>query len=117
MPNNIEKLRELRAAGTQGRVVSNSHFGCLHTHSNLAKLHPVVHYSHNNPNMENDARLIEAALNLLPALLAVAEAAELCRFLKKRDPHGADYQNNAMLSSATDKLDDNLQKLNEVKIS
>ena len=103
MPNNTEKLRELMAVGTQGAVRNNSHFKCLHTHSTLAKLHPVVHYSHNNPNMENDARLIEAALNLLPTLLAVAEAAE------KIDCHGAKSNCRMVV------LLEALQKLNEVK--
>lgn len=70
-----ETLKELHEKATPGRFINNQHYECVHTHSDLVDLRPVLHYSHNNPNAENDAELFVAMRNALPDMLALIAAA------------------------------------------
>lgn len=74
--NQIEILKALHDKATPGRFINNPHYECVHTHSELGKLRPVLRYSHNNPNAENDSELFVAMRNALPDLLAAVEAAQ-----------------------------------------
>ena len=76
MTINLHELKRMMEAGTPGPWMNNSHYECIHTHSGLVKLRPIVHYSHNNPSAEADCDMIVAAINALPGLLAVVSAAQ-----------------------------------------
>ena len=113
--NNIQRLRELmeKAEKLPWKATENTYGG---KEEAWCYWHSVGPLGLTGERLDDNDQLVLAAINLLPALLAVAEAAALSRTLKKRDPHGIDYENNAMLAAAMDKLDDALQKLNEVKL-
>ena len=76
MSTTLKGLRKLLDKATPGIWVNNPVYECVHSSWEDCKLKPIVHYSHNNPVSKNDAELIAAAINSLPALIAIAEAAQ-----------------------------------------
>jgi len=73
----VGQLRELLAKSTPGPWMNNEFYELIHTHSDKVKLKPLVMYHIRNDNSVSDSALIVASINALPALLAIAEAAQL----------------------------------------
>ena len=107
--NNIGKLRDMVERATPlpwtaeflgGRELADQ--GILAGVESVSS--PFCRSSH-----EDDEGLAVAAVNILAALLAVAEAAELLRSLQKRGAR--DSNEHAIIASAADRLDRAIAKL------